>query len=58
LQESIVLYDLTNTYFEGQCGANPKAAYGRSKEKRSGQKLATLGFVVDGCGNCYKREYR
>lgn len=50
LDESIVLYDLTNTYFEGQCAGNPKAAYGRSKEKRSDCKLATLGFVVDGEG--------
>ena len=50
LEENIVLYDLTNTYFEGQCAANPKAAYGRSKEKRSDSKLATLGFVVDGEG--------
>jgi len=50
LEENIVLYDLTNTYFEGQCAANPKATYGRSKEKRSDCKLATLGFVVDGEG--------
>ncbi len=50
LEESLVLYDLTNTYFEGQCAANPKAAFGRSKEKRSDCKLATLGFVVDGDG--------
>ena len=50
LEENIVLYDLTNTYFEGQCAANPKASYGRSKEKRSDCKLATLGFVVDGEG--------
>lgn len=50
LQESIVLYDLTNTYFEGRCAGNPKAAYGRSKEKRSDCKLATMGLVVDGEG--------
>jgi hypothetical protein len=30
---SIVLYDLTNTYFEGRCTQNPKAQFGRSKEK-------------------------
>ena len=45
LDESIVLYDLTNTYFEGQCKKNPKASYGRSKEKRSDCKLATLGLA-------------
>ncbi len=50
LDESIVLYDLTNTYFEGQCKKNPKASYGRSKEKRSDCKLATLGLVVDADG--------
>ena len=50
LEESIVLYDLTNTYFEGRCAGNPKAAYGRSKEKRSDCKLATMGLIVDGEG--------
>ncbi len=33
LNHSIVLYDLTNTYFEGQCEKTPKAQFGRSKEK-------------------------
>lgn len=50
LEESIVLYDLTNTYFEGQCCDNPKAAFGKSKEKRDDCKLATLALVVDGDG--------
>ncbi len=50
LDESIVLYDLTNTYFEGQCSRNPSAAYGRSKEKRSDCNLATMGLIVDGDG--------
>lgn len=50
LDESIVLYDLTNTYFEGRCAGNPKAAYGRSKEKRSDRRLATLGLIVDDRG--------
>jgi len=50
LDENIVLYDLTNSYFEGKSAANSKASYGRSKEKRSDCKLATLGFVVDGEG--------
>ena len=50
LEESIVLYDLTNTYFEGRCAGNPKAAYGKSKEKRSDCKLATMGLVVDSEG--------
>ena len=47
LSETIILYDLTNTYFEGAQLANPKAQYGRSKEKRSDCKLLTLGLVID-----------
>jgi transposase len=47
LSDSIYLYDMTNTYFEGTALANPKAKYGKSKEKRSDCKLITLGLVVD-----------
>lgn len=50
LQTSVTLYDLTNTYFEGAATANPKAARGRSKEKRSDCPLVTLGVVCDGSG--------
>lgn len=50
LKDSIYLYDMTNTYFEGNVLANPKAKYGRSKEKRSDCKLITLGMVVDHLG--------
>ena len=50
LNRNIVLYDLTNTYFEGQCEQNPKAQFGRSKEKRSDCPLVTLGLVLDGDG--------
>jgi len=50
LEETVTLYDLTNTYFEGQCAANPKAARGRSKEKRSDCALVTLALVLDGSG--------
>ena len=45
-----MLYDPTNTYFEGQCVANPKAHFGRSKEKRSDCPWVTLGLVLDGDG--------
>lgn len=44
---TLVLYDLTNTYMEGQAKANPKAKHGRSKEKRTDCPLITLGLVVD-----------
>jgi transposase len=50
LQETITLYDLTNTYFEGQCKSNALAAHGHSKEKRSDCPLVTLGLVLDSSG--------
>ena len=50
LDETVTLYDLTNTYLEGDGAANPKAAYGRSKEKRTDCPLVTLGLVLDGSG--------
>lgn len=50
LAETVTLYDLTNTYFEGDAAANPKAKRGRSKEKRSDCPLVTLGLVLDGSG--------
>jgi len=50
LGETVTLYDLTNTYFEGQADNNAKAKHGRSKEKRSDCPLVTLGLVLDGSG--------
>lgn len=50
LEQTVTLYDLTNTYFEGNASANPKAHRGRSKEKRSDCPLVTLGLVLDGSG--------
>jgi len=50
LDQTITLYDLTNTYFEGEAAGNPKARHGRSKEKRSDCPLLTLGLVLDGSG--------
>jgi len=47
---TITLYDLTNTYFEGEVPNNTKARHGRSKEKRSDCPLVTLGLVLDGSG--------
>ena len=48
--DTITLYDLTNTFFEGTANANPAAQYGRSKEKRSDCPLVTLGLVLNGRG--------
>jgi transposase len=50
LPQTVTLYDLTNTYFEGTAAGNAKAARGRSKEKRSDCPLVTLGLVLDGSG--------
>jgi transposase len=48
--EVVTLYDLTNTYFEGETLGNSNGALGRSKEKRSECKLVTLALVLDGSG--------
>lgn len=48
--DTVTLYDLTNTYFEGIAAGVDKAARGRSKEKRSDCPLVTLAVVLDGSG--------
>ena len=50
LQPTVTLYDLTNTYFEGDAGAQEKAQRGHSKEKRSDCPLLTLGLMLDASG--------
>ena len=50
LTATVTLYDLTNTYFEGEMAQNPKARKGHSKEKRADCPLVTLGLVLDGSG--------
>lgn len=48
LEEKIILYDLTNSFFEGSGKYNPKARYGgNSKEKRNNCPLVTLGLAVE-----------
>jgi len=49
-EETITLYDLTNTYFEGSGKYNNLAARGHSKEKRTDCPLVTLGLVLDSSG--------
>lgn len=48
--DTVTLYDLTNTYFEGLAAGVDKAARGRSKEKLSDCPLVTLAVVLDGSG--------
>ena len=50
LQPTVTLYDLTNTYFEGDAGSQEKAQRGHSKEKRSDCPLLTLGLMLDASG--------
>ncbi len=47
ISDKIVLYDLTNTYFEGQYAKSKLAKYGRSKEKRNDARLVVLALVVN-----------
>ena len=47
IQDKIILYDLTNTYFEGQKKNSKLAQFGRSKEKRSDAKLIVLALVTN-----------
>lgn len=46
-KSTIALYDLTNTYMEGQAKSNPKATFGVSKEKRNDCPLVTMGLVMN-----------
>ena len=48
--ETVTLYDLTNTYFEGISAGVAKAKRGHSKESRSDCPLVTLALVLDGSG--------
>jgi transposase len=50
LEETVTLYDLTNTFFEGNLTNVNKAKHGRSKEKRSDCPLVTLALVLDSSG--------
>jgi transposase len=50
LKESILLYDLTSTYFEGLCLSNAKAKRGYSRDSRPDRKQVVVGLVLDGDG--------
>ncbi len=59
LHDKIILYDLTNTYFEGRKTGSQVAKFHRSKEKRSDAKLVALALVVNIEGFVkYSRIYR
>ena len=47
IEDKIILYDLTNTCYEGRMINSRTAKFGRSKEKRSDAKLIVLALVVN-----------
>jgi len=56
LNEKVLLYDLTNTFFEGSGKYNKKTHFGVSKEKRSDCPLVTLALLMDSDGFPKKSE--
>ncbi|MFT5854096.1 MAG: transposase [Verrucomicrobiales bacterium] len=49
-KRSIILYDVTNTHFEGVCADNPKAKHGRNKQKRNDCRQVAVGMAFDEFG--------
>jgi transposase len=47
LEDTIYLYDVTSTYFEGQCRHNPQAKRGYSRDHRPDCKQVVVGLVLD-----------
>lgn len=47
LNDTIIIYDLTNTYYEGSMLGSNLAKFGRSKEKRNDARIVVLAVVVN-----------
>lgn len=47
ISDKIVLFDLTNTYFEGRYQRSKMARFGNSKEKRYDARLIVLAMVIN-----------
>lgn len=47
LDDNYFFYDLTSTYFEGQCKSNPQAKHGYSRDQRPDCKQVVIGLVLD-----------
>jgi transposase len=47
LDQTIYLYDLTSTYFEGLCARNGKAKRGHSRDHRADCKQLVVGLVLN-----------
>jgi len=46
VQNEVLLYDVTSTYFEGQAEANPQAQHGYSRDHRPDCKQVCIALVV------------
>lgn len=55
-RRKLVLYDVTNTHFEGICEANPKAKHGKNKQKRNDCRQVSIGMAFDEQGNALAHE--
>lgn len=49
-RSKVVIYDLTNMYFEGRMRKSEKAKFGHSKEKRYDCRLVSLALAIDSLG--------
>jgi hypothetical protein len=50
LDDTLLLYDLTSTYFEGLTARNPQAQRGYSRDHRPDCKQVVVGLVLNGDG--------
>jgi transposase len=50
LSYDLLLYDVTSTYFEGQCAGNEQAKRGYSRDNRGDCKQVCIALVVSRCG--------
>lgn len=57
IDSKYILYDLTNTHFEGQMKSYDKAQFGKNKQKRNDCRQVTLGLLTDEHGFCKKSRY-
>ncbi len=55
-RRKLVLYDVTNTHFEGLCASNPKAKHGKNKQKRNDCRQVAVGMAFDEQGNALAHE--
>jgi len=55
-RRKLVLYDVTNTHFEGICEGNPKAKHGKNKQNRNDCRQVAVGMAFDEQGNALAHE--